>query len=202
MRSLIGATLAAVALAGCGSSTTATVTVTRPVTNAAAQTTPVASPGATSTTASTASPTATTTTISSTSSSSAQTPASGGVSAAPAVVVHYSTFASPSRNLGCMILDGTARCDIKTRSWSPPPTPKSCPPVVDYGQGLIVTASGEGQLVCAGDTVLDSQAQTLAYGAVTEVGPFDCASSTAGMTCTNEQTGHGFFISIQSYRTF
>ncbi|MGO9972617.1 MAG: DUF6636 domain-containing protein [Solirubrobacteraceae bacterium] len=97
---------------------------------------------------------------------------------------------------------GSARCDIKTRSWSPPPTPKGCPPIVDYGQGLLVTGSGPGHFVCAGDTVLDPSAPTLAYGTTTIVGPFQCASKTTGMSCTNLQTGHGFSIAIQGYRVF
>ncbi len=116
--------------------------------------------------------------------------------------MHYATFESPSRNIGCYIADGMARCDIRTRTWSPPPTPSSCPPEVDYGQGLLVTTSGPGNLVCAGDTAMDPAAPTLAYGTATSVGSFECGSRTIGMTCTNLQSGHGFFISIQGYRTF
>ena len=59
-----------------------------------------------------------------------------------------------------------------------------------------------GNLVCAGDTAMDPAAPTLAYGTATVVGSFECGSRTIGMTCTNLQSGHGFFISIQSYRTF
>ena len=118
-------------------------------------------------------------------------------------IVHLSTFRSPSSNIGCIIIDGIARCDIKQRSWSPPPTPKSCPPVVNFGQGL----GGQrlrvrAQFVCAGDTALDPTAQPVPYGTDTIVGSFRCASRTSGMTCTKTDTGHGFFISFQSYRTF
>jgi hypothetical protein len=56
--------------------------------------------------------------------------------------------------------------------------------------------------VCAGDTVLDPAARVLAYNTVTAVSVFRCQSATDGMTCTNTRTGHGFFLSIQSYRTF
>jgi hypothetical protein len=34
------------------------------------------------------------------------------------------------------------------------------------------------------------------------VGPYECVSRSTGMTCTNRTTGHGFQISIQSYRRF
>jgi hypothetical protein len=69
-------------------------------------------------------------------------------------VLHLATFKSPSGNIGCMIVAGTARCDIRHRNWSPPPRPASCPHVVDYSQGLTVGASGPGRLVRAGDTAL------------------------------------------------
>jgi hypothetical protein len=36
----------------------------------------------------------------------------------------------------------------------------------------------------------------------TIVGSFRCTSATSGTTCTNTGPGHGFCISIQSYRAF
>jgi hypothetical protein len=178
---LLAAAILAVLVAGCGSSGTKTVTVTTP----ASRRTQTATGGSTataSTTATTQSSTTTTTT--------------------PTPTVHLATFESPSRNIGCDIIAGTARCDIQQRSWGPPPTPKSCPPVVDYGQGLVVGGSGPGQLVCAGDTTRDPTAQALPYGTDSVVGSFQCASRSTGMTCTNTATGHGFFISFASYRAF
>jgi uncharacterized protein DUF6636 len=159
-------------IAGCGSSETKTVIVT--------QSTTAVSTATTSTPATTESSTTT--------------------SAPPRV--HLATFKSPTGNIGCDIIAGTARCDISQRSWSPPPTPKSCPPVVDYGQGLVVGGSGPGRLVCAGDTTRDPSAAPLSYGTDTVVGSFQCTSRTTGMTCTNTGTGHGFFISFQGYRAF
>jgi uncharacterized protein DUF6636 len=117
-------------------------------------------------------------------------------------IVHTATFKSPTGNIGCMIIAGTARCDIKQRTWSPPPTPKSCPPIVNFGQGLIVTTTGPGHRVCAGDTTLDPSATPLAYNSDTVTGGFQCQSRQTGMTCTNTSTGRGFFISAQTYRTF
>ena len=101
-----------------------------------------------------------------------------------------------------MIIAGTARCDLRNRSWSPPARPSSCPKIVDFGQGLIVTGSGPGHLVCAGDTTLDPSAKIVRYNTDTVVGSFRCQSRTSGMTCTNTSSGHGFFISFQSYRAF
>jgi hypothetical protein len=174
--------LGAVVLAGCGSSQTKTVTATA--------------------TATSSTPTAPLTTLSSSATSSSPGTTTTTTTAAPPNTVHVATFKSPSGNIGCMIIAGTARCDIKQRSWSPPPAPKSCPPIVNYGQGMIVTASGPGHLVCAGDTTLDPTAQAVPYGTDTVIDTFLCESRSNGMTCTNTTTGHGFFIAIQGYRGF
>ncbi|MGO9488592.1 MAG: DUF6636 domain-containing protein [Solirubrobacteraceae bacterium] len=117
-------------------------------------------------------------------------------------VVHLSAFQSPTGNIGCMLLDVLARCDIERRSWSPPPRPSSCPKVVDFGQGLEIGASGPAGFVCAGDTVREPSAAKLAYGTAAQFGPFLCLSRSTGVTCTRRSDGHGFFLSIQSYRIF
>jgi hypothetical protein len=175
----VGAAVAvAVVLGGCGSGGTKTVTVTSTPASAS-----------TSSTAATSAASTTSTTNTTSSSSSVAT-------------VHLATFKSPSGNIGCAIIAGTARCDIDHRTWSPPPKPKSCPDIVDFGQGLIVGNTGAGRLVCAGDTERNPQAPVLAYNTDTIVGSFRCASRGDGMTCTNTASGHGFFIAIQSYRAF
>jgi hypothetical protein len=181
--------LGAVALAsvGCGGGTTTNV-VTRTVT----ETTPAeATTRATTTTEATESPT-----------TQSHAPATAGPSEPPAHFVRLPSFDSPSRNIGCMLIGGLARCDIVKRNWVPPPRPKACPHIVDYGQGLEVGRSGTAEFVCAGDTARDPTAEVLPYGTASQVGPFVCVSRTSGMTCTNRMNGHGFFISIQSYRRF
>jgi hypothetical protein len=95
-----------------------------------------------------------------------------------------------------------ARCDIRQRSWKPPPTPPGCPPIVNFGQGMPVDNHGVGHFVCAGDTSLNPSAKALAYDTSTSSGGFTCTSTTHGMTCTDQRTGHGFFISRQGYRSF
>ena len=97
--------------------------------------------------------------------------------------------------------EGGARCDIRKRDWNPLPRPAACPREVGYGQGLEVPARGEAGFVCAGDTVLDPSASSLAYGTASRVGGSECISRTDGITCVN-QDGHGFFISVQSYQVF
>jgi hypothetical protein len=117
-------------------------------------------------------------------------------------IVHLTTFRSPTGNIGCVVLFGIARCDIAQRSWKPPPHPPSCSHEVDFGQGLAVGHSGKGGFVCAGDTALDPSGTPLRYGEASLEEGFACDSKFTGMTCTNLRTGHGFFISRQSYRVF
>ncbi len=111
-------------------------------------------------------------------------------------------FESPSRNIGCVIVDRTARCDILVRSWKPPARPGACPHIVDFGQGLMVSRTGPARFVCAGDTSMDPHAPILAYGRTLTRGGLSCSSATTGMTCRSTRTGHGFFISRQGYRLF
>ncbi len=138
--------------------------------------------------------TAPTTTVTTTTSSSTET-------STPEPTLHLASFRSPSGNIGCITTAGTVRCDIEKRSWNPPQRPADCPSEVDFGQGVTV-GSGAARFVCAGDTALNPTATKLAYGTATAAGDLTCASATAGITCTNGATGHGFFISSTSYRLF
>lgn len=117
-------------------------------------------------------------------------------------VVHLSAFRSPTGNIGCILSAGQARCDIERRSWSPPSRPASCPKEVDFGQGIEVGTIGASRWVCAGDTARDPSSPALPYGSTSISGSFECISATIGMTCTRPADGHGFFLSIQTYRLF
>ncbi len=120
---------------------------------------------------------------------------------APTAVVHLQSFRSPSGNIGCIMFEGGARCDIRDREWSPPARPASCPEQVDFGQGLQVARTGQASVVCAGDTALDPGATVLGYGEASELGGTQCISRREGVTCANH-SGHGFFISAQRYKLF
>jgi hypothetical protein len=112
---------------------------------------------------------------------------------------HY--FETPSHNIGCYLDASGPRCDIRERSWSPPPEPASCKKYgVDYGQGIAMGAK-QVNFVCAGDTALGGKA-VLGYGQSAQRGPFVCKSEPNGITCTDLDNGHGFFLSRQSYRIF
>ncbi len=112
------------------------------------------------------------------------------------------SFRSPTGNIGCVLAGDLARCDIEKRTWSPPPRPAACPQIVDYGQGLEVSAQGVVAFVCAGDTVRDPMDRALPYGVASRHGPFLCTSAATGMTCESRASGHGFTLSVQGYRIF
>jgi uncharacterized protein DUF6636 len=109
------------------------------------------------------------------------------------------SFSTPSGNIGCVMDPEFVRCDIAERSWEPPPAPSDCE--VDFGQGVQISGQRRGQLVCAGDTTLGSE-ETLEYGQTSKVGPYRCISAEAGITCQDSRTGHGFFLSKQTYELY
>jgi hypothetical protein len=121
--------------------------------------------------------------------------------AEPERVVHLRNFRTPSGNIGCVMYEGGARCDIRDRDWAPPARPASCSKQVDFGQGLAVSETGEATFVCAGDTALDPSSSSLAYGTASEVAGAECVSREDGVSCVNG-AGHGFFISKESYQVY
>ena len=106
-------------------------------------------------------------------------------------------FSSPSKNIGCYVTRQQARCDIARHTWHAPPKPRTCH--LDWGNGLYVTR--KSHWVCAGDTVLGSP-RVLPYGYYVRFGPMKCISRTAGMTCRNLGTRHGFRLARDSYVRF
>jgi hypothetical protein len=117
----------------------------------------------------------------------------------PHVVGAVDFFASPSRNIGCLITETAVRCDIQEKSYLDPPRPASCQ--LDYGSSLQVGRAGPADYACVGDTVLGA-AQVLPYHSSTVVGDFGCTSRETGMTCYNLRTRHGFLISREIVNLF
>jgi Family of unknown function (DUF6636) len=110
-------------------------------------------------------------------------------------------FETPSHNIGCYLDSKSVRCDIREHDWTAPPKPKYCIKAgVDWGGGVAV-ASHRASIVCAGDTTLGGPG-LLGYGHSARRGPIYCISRTAGITCRNADTKHGFFLSRASYRLF
>ena len=155
--------------------------------------------------ASSAAPTTTVTpTTASTTTTSSTTVTTPPTTAPPTTTVMTLTgaFQTPSHNIGCYVTDQGVRCDIRDRTWTPPPPPTSCPTTyVGYGQGLQLS-SGAASIVCAGDTTLDPNGTVVPYGTSVQEGSVACDVESTGVTCTDSHTGHGFALSRDSYRIF
>jgi hypothetical protein len=108
-------------------------------------------------------------------------------------------FRTPSDNIGCSMTPTSATCDLRERSWEPPPRPADCE--LDYGQGTFVDDTGAG-LTCAGDTPFVPDSPVLAYGTGWVLGDVRCVSARDGVTCENTATGRGFAVSRDRYRLF
>lgn len=162
----------ALLLAGCGDDDTTTVTTTETAATSGSTTSSITEDTTTSTT-----------------STEGDVPATESLGA----------FTSPSGNIGCAMDEESVRCDIRQRSWKPPPAPKDCE--LDYGQGLQLSAGAEPGFVCAGDTTLGA-GPPLPYGEATAKGLLTCESEESGMTCTDTETGRGFTLSKESYELF
>jgi hypothetical protein len=68
--------------------------------------------------------------------------------------------------------------------------------------GFTLTTKGRPLLYCPGGASSDRVAyKTLAYGKSRQLGQFNCTSRITGVTCRN-RTGHGLFLSRQTYRTW
>ena len=154
-----------------------------------------------------AAPTTTTTAVETTVGAGAPKATTGGGTASSEATtttrgpeLALTSFRTPSGNIGCMLSSGGVRCDIGQSTYTPSPKPPACQ--LDWGGALEVTDQGPGHFICHGDTVTDPSAPALAYGARARQGSVVCVSEQAGITCTNEAGGHGFFISRDSYKIF
>ena len=134
------------------------------------------------------------------------TAASALVVAWPAAGSTIISFRTPTGNIGCVFSAGisgdekpTVRCDIRSRLHPEPSPPKSCP--LDYGDSIQVYRLGRAILVCHGDTAIDPSSRVLQYGQTFRHDGLACTSRFYGLTCTN-RSGHGFFMSRQSWRVF
>jgi hypothetical protein len=111
----------------------------------------------------------------------------------PNIIGGVPVFLTPSRNIGCAIGAGQARCDIAKHVYRDPPKPAGCHG--DYGQSIAVTAHGIASFLCVTDTVRNPGAPVLDYGTSTVVGDFGCTSRQSGIRCYHLESDHGFWLS-------
>ncbi|CAM3217689.1 hypothetical protein BST27_23580 [Mycobacterium intermedium] len=108
-------------------------------------------------------------------------------------------FTSPSGNIGCIIDLSSVRCDVRDRTWSPPPRPASCDQHMNFGQGIVLDVGHSARFVCAGDTALGG-GPALAYGSTITKGSLVCESTMSGVSCRDTAHGGSFEISRDSYQ--
>jgi hypothetical protein len=137
-----------------------------------------------STTSTTSASTTSTSAAASTTSSTTQT--SGTLAPQTSTVTE---FYSPSKNISCEIDNNLGSSAITSTLCLTLSPPKSVTLMTD---STLNECTGENCLSNAGVNT-----PTLAYGQSITLGPFTCASSTAGMKCTLA-SGDGFSISSQA----
>ena len=111
----------------------------------------------------------------------------------------FKGFEAPSGNIGCIMTEQGARCDIIHHSWPLPKKPKSCE--FDYGGSLFVGDKGRGVYGCVSDSAFGA-GPVLPYGESLRKGRFRCTSEEVGVRCRNVRNGHGFLLSRQRVRLF
>ncbi len=119
-------------------------------------------------------------------------------------------FHSPTGNIRCYYAPGATavlRCQIAHADFAKRLTAYcAAPPIgVDWG-GFELTPTRKGAVTCTGGVLYSPETQVptfadLPYGASWRHGAFTCASARTGVTCRS-RTGHGLFISRESWRVW
>lgn len=183
------AALAALTVMGCSAEpeptaiTTATVTVT-----------PTASPTVEAPTAQPPAPRTTVTLI--------PPPPAPKPPAPPKPVVNEiaGPFQSPSGNIVCNMYtstDGfdTAICAAAEHDWLGP-KPDNCG--ANWGSRIDLEAGSPARFGCYGQE-MPPVTHTLQYGQTQQLGSISCRSEAAGITCTDNNSGHYFTVSREKY---
>ncbi|PTR31010.1 hypothetical protein C8K36_10136 [Rhodococcus sp. OK519] len=192
----VGAALTAVlTLTACGGSTDTPAAAGSTTTTVAAPTTTAAPALTTSTapTTTTAAPT-TTTTAASTTLTDVQFQRNESY-----------FFSSPDGTFTCGIvrLPNRTEAGCEGATTPVPPRPDDC--MVSWGNGIRVENAGRGAFMCSGGQVYTSGAGTepvLAPGTPLAKLGYTCGTTASSVTCTNDETGHGFTVAPDSNETF
>lgn len=111
------------------------------------------------------------------------------------------TFTSPTGNITCAMNKHGAGCDVADMHW-----PLTAADVASCGQmalaGLSLPAHGTVGFDCRTDVAVPDPQRVLAYGKTIADGPITCSSAATGVTCRDRSTGHGFFVSRDSFRRY
>jgi hypothetical protein len=130
--------------------------------------------------------------------------------AALAVIQPLPALATPSGNISCFVTPApraTLHCSLKHADYAHfMRTVKCGPPVGLDWAGFGLGAFRKAHVECSGGILYNPSTQkpryvTVPYGRTWHAGPFDCHSLVSGLGCSSH-TGHGFFISRQTWRVW
>ena len=123
----------------------------------------------------------------------------------------FGFFKTPSAKIFCQWTTGgspSALVECGVTTGLKPPLPKTgdaCKHLDYVGNRISLTVTGRPQLVpCAGDAgpfADPAHSVLLRYGKKWNAPGLTCAEASSGLTCKN-RSGHGFFMSLHSWRTF
>lgn len=184
-------------LTACGSESGAEVAATSPPSTTSA-------PAATTTTTVAPVPVTTTEAPLPTTTEPAPPPPMPQTTYAPLQGAYY--FSSPDGQFQCGIVTLPSRTEAGCQGTTTPvpPRPESC--MISWGNGIRVTDEGAAEFMCSGGAVYTSGGETI--DPPLEVGQqivgdgYTCMSAADGISCNNDETGHGFRIAADSNETF
>lgn len=107
-------------------------------------------------------------------------------------------FTLPSGNIACVISSGGARCEIADADFGTDPA-GAC---AGRWGGLLSVGAGPGAAGCLEGWSALGGGTVLQYGESTRAAGYSCASSTEGVACRNDATGHGFWLRSSAFLVF
>jgi hypothetical protein len=140
-------------------------------------------------------------------------------SATAATAATIPGFRSPTGNISCLFIPSaptgsggrtpaTMLCTVKHAEYAKTLQARCLGPTgagVDW-HGFLLPAARKGAVSCSGGALYNPTTQhpsyvTLAYGKTWRQKMFSCTSASNGVNCSNP-SGHGMFISRQTWRTW
>jgi hypothetical protein len=132
-----------------------------------------------------------------------------GLVAAVVLAIHpLPALKTPSGNIRCFVTpapNATLHCSLKQADYAGYLQKVRCgPPLGLDWAGFALPARSKATPTCSGGILYSPETQrpryvTVPYGHTWHAGPFDCRSTLEGLGCSTH-TGHGLFVSRQTYR--
>ena len=100
-------------------------------------------------------------------------------------------FTTPSGNIGCIYTPSGGTPVYETHGGDEIQCDRVAP---SYVRAVLADDGAAYRINDVGDASCCSLGQTIEYGKVAQIGPFQCLSERRGLTCARAD-GHGFFLS-------